>query len=307
MRILFAGTPEFALPSLDALAASAHELIGVFTQPDRPAGRGRKLTASPVKARAMSLGLPVFQPETLRDETVQKQIAELQPDLMVVVAYGLLLPQSVLDIPPKGCINVHASLLPRWRGAAPIARAIQAGDAETGVTIMRMARGLDTGDMLLSRDCEITAEATAGSLHDQISDMGANLLVTALAGIQNESLTASPQNSEHATYAKLLDKAEAEVDWSQPAQTIARNIRAFNPWPVAHTGLGDQRLRLWRARLISGGTGKPGEIVAVGDQGIDVATGQGSLRITELQWPGKKAMPAADAARGRNLVGQRFG
>jgi len=307
MRILFAGTPEFALPSLDALAASAHELIGVFTQPDRPAGRGRKLTASPVKARAMSLGLPVFQPETLRDETVQKQIAELQPDLMVVVAYGLLLPQSVLDIPPKGCINVHASLLPRWRGAAPIARAIQAGDAETGVTIMRMARGLDTGDMLLSRDCEITAEATAGSLHDQISDMGANLLVTALAGIQNESLTASPQNSEHATYAKLLDKAEAEVDWSQPAQTIARNIRAFNPWPVAYTGLGDQRLRLWRARLISGGTGKPGEIVAVGDQGIDVATGQGSLRITELQWPGKKAIPAADAARGRNLVGQRFG
>ena len=307
MRILFAGTPEFALPSLDALAASAHELIGVFTQPDRPAGRGRKLTASPVKARAMSLGLPVFQPETLRDETVQKQIAELQPDLMVVVAYGLLLPQSVLDIPPKGCINVHASLLPRWRGAAPIARAIQAGDAETGVTIMRMARGLDTGDMLLSRDCEITAEATAGSLHDQISDMGANLLVTALAGIQNESLTASPQNSEHATYAKLLDKAEAEVDWSQPAQTIARNIRAFNPWPVAYTGLGDQRLRLWRARLISGGTGKPGEIVAVGDQGIDVATGQGSLRITELQWPGKKAIPAADAARRRNLVGQRFG
>ncbi len=307
MRILFAGTPEFALPSLNALAASAHDLIGVYTQPDRPAGRGRKLAASPVKTRALGLGLPVWQPETLKQKSVQQEIAALQLDLMVVVAYGLLLPQAVLDIPTHGCINVHASLLPRWRGAAPIARAIQAGDAETGVTIMRMARGLDTGDMLLSRDCEIGAQTTAGELHDEIAEMGADLLVPALTGIQNNALQATPQNDAQATYARRLDKSEAAIDWTESAQTIVRNIRAFNPWPVAHTDLGGQRVRLWHARLITGGQGAPGEILATGEQGIDVACGQGNLRITQMQWPGKKAMSATDAAHGRDLAGQHFG
>lgn len=311
MRILFAGTPEFALPSLDALAASAHELIGVFTQPDRPAGRGRKLTASPVKARALNLRVPVWQPETLRDVATQQEIAALKPDLMVVVAYGLLLPQKVLDIPTQGCINVHASLLPRWRGAAPIARAIQAGDAETGVTIMRMARGLDTGAMLLSRDCAIEPNTTAGELHDKIAAMGADLLNRTLLGLQNNSLQATPQKDEHATYAKRLDKSEAAIDWAQPAQSIVRNVRAFNPWPVAHTDLNGQRVRLWQAQLTRGApennAATPGEILGTNDHGIDVACGQGCLRITQMQWPGKKAMPAADAARGRNLVGVCFG
>lgn len=306
MRVLFAGTPEFALPSLDVLAASAHKVVGAFTQPDRPAGRGRRLAASPVKTRAQSLGLTVWQPETLRADSVQKQIAALQPDLMVVVAYGLLLPKAVLEMPTYGCINVHASLLPRWRGAAPIARAIQAGDAETGVTIMRMARGLDTGDMLLHRDCAIDADTTAGDLHDQLAQMGAGLLAQALAGIQAGTLKATPQDATHSTYARRLDKSEAALDWAQPAQILARNVRAFNPWPVAHTALGKHRIRIWRAQVARATGGQPGEIIAVNDHGIDVATGAGALRITELQWPGKKAMPAADAAHGRNLLGQRF-
>lgn len=305
MRILFAGTPKFALPSLDALASSAHKLIGVFTQPDRPAGRGRRLAAPPIKARAQSLGLPVYQPESLRNKTVQQQLTSLQPDLMVVVAYGLLLPQRVLDIPTYGCINVHASLLPRWRGAAPIARAIQAGDAETGVTIMRMARGLDTGDMLLQRDCAIDSQHTTGDLHDQLADMGADLLTKVLPSIEANNAKATPQDAEDATYARRLNKAEAALDWRQPAQTLARNVRAFNPWPVAHSALGDARIRIWRAQ-VARGSGEPGEIIHVGDQGIDVACGEGCLRITQLQWPGKKAMPAADAARGHSLLGQRF-
>lgn len=307
MRILFAGTPEFALPSLNILAAGPHELLGVFTQPDRPAGRGRKLAASPVKARATALGLPVWQPQTLRDAQVQQDIVALEPDLMVVVAYGLLLPKTVLDTPTHGCINVHASLLPRWRGAAPIARAIQAGDAETGVTIMRMARGLDTGDMLLQRDCPVDAQTTAGQLHDRIADMGAQLLERSLDGIESGGLKGTPQDPAQATYAHRLDKAEAEMDWTLPAQTLVRNVRAFNPWPVAHTALGESRLRIWQAQLIAGSAGSPGEILAAGDLGIDVATGQGGLRITQMQWPGKKAMPAADAARGRDLVGKSFG
>lgn len=311
MRILFAGTPDFAVPSLDCLAESAHEVVGVFTQPDRRAGRGRKLAAPPVKARATSLGLPVWQPETLRDPQARAQITALKPDLMVVVAYGLLLPQTVLDTPTHGCINVHASLLPRWRGAAPIARAIQAGDAETGITIMQMARGLDTGDMLLQCDTPIDATHTAGDLHDHLATLGASALQRVLNQLATGKLQATPQDPDQASYAHRLNKSEAAIDWNQPALTLARTVRAFNPWPVAHAGLGgDQRVRIWQAHFVPGTThpkGKPGQIMAAGDQGIDVATGQGHLRITQLQWPGKKVTTAADAARGRDLVGQSFG
>ncbi|MES1942621.1 methionyl-tRNA formyltransferase [Salinisphaera sp. PC39] len=308
MRIIFAGTPEFALPSLDALAASGHKLLGVLTQPDRPAGRGRRLAPSPVKRRAGSLGLPVWQPETLKNRALQDELAALRPDVMVVVAYGLLLPRAVLALPVHGCVNVHASLLPRWRGAAPIARAILAGDQETGVTIMRMNAGLDTGDILLQRDCPIDAEATAGDLHDRLAEQGATLLLEALNGLAAGRIAPVPQDDAEACYAPRLDKAEAAVDWTRPAEYLARAVRAFNPWPVAHADLDGQRVRIWRARVASGTVdAAPGTIVAAGGDGMDVATGRGQLRILELQWPGGRRIAAADAVHGRDLVGRRFG
>lgn len=308
MRILFAGTPEFALPALDAVIAGPHRLVGALTQPDRPAGRGRRSAESPVKRRARSLDVPVLQPETLKDKTVRAKIEALAPDVAVVAAYGLLLPRWLLELPAHGCINVHASLLPRWRGAAPIARAILAGDSETGVTIMQMARGMDTGDVLLQRDCPIEPGTTAGELHDTLAERGGELLGRALAELEAGRLRGVPQNDDEATYAPLLHKNEAHLDWSQPADALARAVRAFNPWPVAFAQLGDQRVRIWRAQVTSSADDAvPGTVLAAGGQGIDVAAGAGVLRLTEVQWPGKRRLPAGEAARGRDLVGVRFG
>lgn len=308
MRVLFAGTPEFAVPALDAVVAGPHQLVGVLTQPDRPAGRGRKLVQSPIKERAVALGVPVLQPDTLKHETGRTELAALAPDVAVVAAYGLLLPRWLLELPVHGCINVHASLLPRWRGAAPIARAIQAGDAKTGITIMQMARGLDTGDMLLQQERPIEAATTAGDLHDALAAQGAALLGQALADLETGRLTGTPQNDDQANYAALLDKREARLDWSQPAAVLARNVRAFNPWPVAFSELGDQRVRIWRAEAVSGGyDARPGAVIEAAESGIDVATGEDVLRLIEVQWPGKRRLPAAEAARGRDLVGARFG
>lgn len=309
MRVVFAGTPDFAVPTLDALAESGHELAGVLTQPDRAAGRGRRLRYSPVKARALELGLPVAQPETFKNNPDARQaLADWAPDVMVVVAYGLILPRRVLDVPTHGCLNVHASILPRWRGAAPIARAIEAGDAETGVTIMQMAAGLDTGDMLSVARVPITDTSTAGELHDQLAALGANALVDVLNQLP-DGVRGVPQDSGQATYARMLDKQEALIDWQDSAVAIARRIRAFAPWPVAHSPLAGDSVRFWQAKACETGTSPavPGEVVAADRRGIDIATGDGLLRVTELQLPGKRRMAAADAVNGREWVGERFG
>lgn len=307
MRIVFAGTPEFALPSLEAIVASDHELVGVLTQPDRRAGRGRQARPSPVKARALALDVPIEQPARVRgNAAVQDWLTACQADVLVVVAYGQILPAAVLETPRYGAINVHGSLLPRWRGAAPIARAIQAGDEESGVTIMQMAAGLDTGDMLAKRRTPITATTTAGALHDCLAKQGAEALRTVLDGMP-DGLNPEPQDEAQACYARRLDKAEAAVDWQQSAVEIARLIRAFSPWPVAHAGLAGQRLRLWQAEAeAAAGQAPPGTVVAAGQSGLDVATGDGVLRITELQLPGKRRMAAADAANGRDWMGTRL-
>jgi methionyl-tRNA formyltransferase len=325
-RIVFAGTPEFAVPSLTALIHAGHQVVAVYTQPDRPSGRGRKLTSSPVKQAAVAFGLPVMQPETLRDPAAQATLRALQPDLMVVVAYGLLLPPGVLETPGLGCVNVHASLLPRWRGAAPIQRAIRAGDAETGVTIMRMERGLDTGPMYLTRVTPIAARETAGSLHDRLCILGAEALMEAMPGILSGSLQPSPQDDAQANYASKLNKDEALIDWSVPATTIDRQIRAFDPWPVAETHLDGATLRVWAAESVAGplgpgspprntapkraaevGAPAPGMIVATSKAGIDVATGDGLLRITCVQLPGKRPIAAAQLLNARSLAGHTLG
>ena len=312
LRVVFAGTPEFALPTLQAIIDGPHELVGVLTQPDRPAGRGRKLKPSPVKARALELGVPIQQPEALkRNEAAIAELAALQADVLVVVAYGLILPRKVLALPAYGCINVHASLLPRWRGAAPIARAIEAGDTETGITIMQMAAGLDTGPMLAIERLAIAEDATAGDLHDQLAAMGG----TALAGVLNrlrEGMLATPQDDAHANYASMLDKAEAAIDWQLPAPHIARSIRAFAPWPVAYAPLSDtdsgEVVRFWQASAIedTGAQSTPGTVLGASRDGIDIATGSGTLRVTEIQLPGKRRMSGADAANGRTWKGLRF-
>lgn len=307
MNIVFAGTPEFALPCLDAIASSEHSLVGVLTQPDRPAGRGRRLAASPIKQRALELGVPVQQPESLKNADAFAALAALEPDLMVVVAYGLLLPKKVLALPPHGCINVHASLLPRWRGAAPIARAIQAGDRETGVTLMQMAAGLDTGPMLVRRGAPIGPDTTAGALHDTLAELGAEELAALLDKVP-DGVHAEPQDDAQACYAHRLEKSEAAIDWQDSADEIARSVRAFAPWPVAHARLDEQPVRFWRAASAPvGGTGfAPGTVIAASSKGIDIATGDGALRVQELQLPGKKRMDAAAAVNGRDWVGRRF-
>lgn len=307
LRILFAGTPDFSVPAFRALLDSGHELIGVYTQPDRPAGRGRKLAPSPVKAVAKIAGVPVYQPASLKGEAEQQALARLRPDLMIVVAYGLLLPEPVLAAPRLGCVNIHASLLPRWRGAAPIQRAVLAGDAETGVCIMQMAKGLDTGPVYLERRTPIEPDEPAGDLHDRLALLGAEALLAALPGIADGSLAAQPQDDALATYAHKLDKAEALIDWSEPAEAIARRVRAFNPWPVAHTRFEDANLRLWQAEAISGVGANPGTVMSATRQGIDVSTGQGLLRITELQLPGKKATTAADFINAHAIQGVTLG
>lgn len=295
MKIVFAGTPEFAVPALRAAAGKA-EVVAVYTQPDRPSGRGRVLTPSPVKRAAQDMGFPVMQPDTLRAAEVQEALRALKPDLMVVVAYGLLLPQAVLDIPVDGCWNVHASLLPRWRGAAPIQRAIEAGDTETGVCLMRMEKGLDTGPVLLEQRTPIGEQETGGELHDRLAALGAQVLADGLGllrvGIQP---VARAQPAEGVTYARKLDKAEARLDWREAAPVLANRVRAFNPWPMAEADVAGERLRLHAAvALPLAHDAAPGTLLAAGRQGIDVACGEGALRIRTLQRAGGKAITAAD-------------
>ncbi|WP_414488784.1 methionyl-tRNA formyltransferase [Stenotrophomonas maltophilia] len=300
MRIVFAGTPEFAVSSLRA-AARHHEVVAVYTQPDRPAGRGRGLAPSPVKLEAVARGIPVYQPESLKGEAAQQQLRELQPDLMVVVAYGLILPKAVLAIPTHGCWNVHASLLPRWRGDAPIQRAIQAGDAKTGVCLMQMEAGLDTGPVLLHQELPIAATDTGGQLHDKLAELGAQVLSDGLgllrAGIKP---IARPQPEQGVTYAHKLDKAEARLDWAQDAGALARTVRAFNPWPIAEATLAGERVRIHGAVALEADHGQaPGTVLAAGRDGIDIACGQGALRLRVLQREGGKAITAADYLNAR--------
>lgn len=300
MRIVFAGTPEFAVASLRA-AARHHEVVAVYTQPDRPAGRGRGLAPSPVKLEAIARGIPVLQPESLKDEAAQQQLRDLQPDLMVVVAYGLILPKAVLAIPTHGCWNVHASLLPRWRGAAPIQRAIQTGDAETGVCLMQMEAGLDTGPVLLRQHTPIQPGELGGQLHDRLAEMGAQVLADGL-GLLRAGLKpiAQPQPEAGVTYAHKLDKAEARLDWSADAVALERTVRAFNPWPIAEASLAGERVRIHGAVALADNQGQaPGTLLAAGREGIDIACGQGALRLRVLQREGGKAITAADYLNAR--------
>jgi methionyl-tRNA formyltransferase len=308
MKIVFAGTPEFSVPVLQVLLDSPHEVTAVYTQPDRPAGRGRQLRASPVKALALAHGIPVQQPASLKGMEEQQALAALRPDLLVVVAYGLLLPQAVLDIPVRGCVNVHASLLPRWRGAAPIQRAILAGDRETGVTLMQMEAGLDTGPMLARAACPIDDEDTGSRLHDRLSAMGAELLAAHLEAILAGGLRPEPQDDALATYARKLDKAEATLDWGRGALELDRQVRAFNAWPVAQTRYRGQVLRVWRSRPGTGDSGSPpGTVLSAGGDGIAVACGAGVLRLLEVQMPGKRPMAVADFLNAHEVSGVRLG
>lgn len=296
------------MPALQALVDSPHEVVAVYTQPDRPAGRGRKLSPSPVKQYAQEQGIPVEQPRTLRDEAAQATLTRWQADLMVVVAYGLILPQAVLDIPDRGCINIHASLLPRWRGAAPIQRAILAGDRQTGVCIMQMDAGLDTGAVIACQSTDIGDHETAGQLHDRLAHLGARLLIQSLADLAAGQATTTPQTEQGVSYAHKLEKAEAELDWSAPAGEIYNKIRAFNPWPVAQTHFEGQVLRIWQAQLVADNTQQPpGSVIDTDRGGIDVATGDGVLRILTLQRAGKKPVAAQDFINAYELHGKRFG
>ncbi|MDH5600057.1 MAG: methionyl-tRNA formyltransferase [Gammaproteobacteria bacterium] len=298
LRIIFAGTPDFAAISLMALIESEHEVVAVYSQPDRPAGRGRKLRASPVKEVALKYNIPVYQPEKLKDIDAQEELRSLNADVMVVAAYGLLLPQAVLDIPKFGCLNIHASLLPRWRGAAPIQRAIAAGDKESGISIMQMNAGLDTGDILQLSSCPITEQDNGGSLHDKLAEIGASAILETLNNVANHSLNPVVQDDALATYAHKLDKKEAQINWQNSAVEIERLVRAFNPWPVAYTRHEDKTLRIWQAKVIELNSPtktnyKPGTVVSCDKKGIDVICGEGILRILNLQPSGSKAMDVA--------------
>lgn len=300
LRIIFAGTPDFAARHLDALLTSSHQVVGVFTQPDRPAGRGNKLTPSPVKVLAEQHGLPVLQPKSLRPAENQHLVADLQADIMVVVAYGLILPQAVLDMPRMGCINVHGSLLPRWRGAAPIQRALWAGDAETGVTIMQMDAGLDTGAMLHKLTCPIGMQDTSASLYDRLAQLGPQGMLSTLAALAQGSAVADAQDDSQATYAEKLSKEEAQLDWSLSAAQLERCIRAFNPWPISYFMIEDQPVKVWKASVLdSAHQAQPGTILKADKQGIQVATAQGVLNMLELQPAGKKAMSVQDLLNSR--------
>lgn len=311
MRIVFAGTPEFAVPTLQALLQSEHEIIAVYTQPDKPAGRGQKLHASPIKQLALAHNIPVYQPKTLRDENAQAELRALNPELMIVVAYGLILPLVVLTTPTFGCINVHASLLPRWRGAAPIQRAILAGDKQTGITIMQMDEGLDTGAMLKKVTCEITTTDTSEMLSHKLSTLGGEALLAALNDLQNNNLQPETQNNDLANYAKKIIKTEAEINWQLSATEIDCMVRGYNPWPVAYTFFHDQMLRIWQAEIINeNSAAAPGTIVHADKHGIDVATGNGVLRILQMQLPNSRCMPVADILNSKAawfVVGTRLG
>lgn len=302
LRVVFAGTPEFAVPCLNACVATPDvELVAVYSQPDRPAGRGKQLSASPVKQRALQLGLPVQQPPSLKDAEAQRNLAELRPDLLVVVAYGLILPRAVLAIPPRGCWNVHGSALPRWRGAAPIQRAIEAGDALTGVDLMAMEAGLDTGPVLLSRRTEIASDDTGGSLHDRLMALGAEVLGEGLRRLLDGTLPAAVTQAEAGvSYAHKLDKAEATLDWALSAQQLERKVRAFWPWPVAQADLAGEMVQVLASRAIEAvAAGVPGTIVGTGREGIDVRCGTGVLRIIRLKRAGGRELSAWDYLNGR--------
>jgi len=302
---VFAGTPEFALPCLDACLRASVDVVAVYTQPDRPAGRGRKLLASPVKRRALEEGIAVEQPLTLKDPAAQQTLRDYAPDLMVVVAYGLILPKRVLAVPRLGCWNVHASSLPRWRGAAPIQRAILAGDAETGVDLMQMEAGLDTGPVLLERRTPIAVDETGGSLHDRLAALGADVLAEGLArAAAGETLPARPQPDAGTTYAHKIEKAEARLDWNEPAVALARKVRAFDPWPVAEAEVQGERLRIWSAEALDGPAhAQPGTIVGSSRDTLDVATGDGVLRIREVQRDGGRRVSVRDWYNARREPG----
>ena len=303
MKIIYAGTPDFAVPALQALINSEHDVMAVYTQPDRPAGRGRKVQFGPVKQLAVDAGIPLEQPLSLKDEDAQKTLQAYQADVMVVAAYGLMLPQSVLDMPVYGCLNIHGSLLPRWRGAAPIQRAIQAGDAETGVTIMQMALGLDTGDMLYKTVCPINAEDTGQTIHDRLANDGAEAILYVLGQIESNTLSPEKQDEGLTCYAHKLSKQEAEIDWSQSARQIDQTIRAFNPWPVAYTHFNGKPLRLFMSSVYDEASSQPaGTVIDESADGIKIATGEGVLNLRRLQLPGKKAMDVADFLNGRSLL-----
>jgi len=317
LRVAFAGTPEFAVPALRALADSSHTLVGVLTQPDRPAGRGRELKKSPVKQVALELGLPLAQPPQLKSVEQRAPLVQWASDVLIVVAYGLLLPPAALTVPRLGCLNIHASLLPRWRGAAPIQWAILAGDSATGVTIMQLDRGLDTGPLLAQRRVMIAEGIDAAQLQAQLSRQGAALLLETLDALEAGRARAEPQPGEGATYARKIDKREARIDWTASAEAIARQVRAFNPWPVAETIWRDQRLRIWQAHVaqprapalpaVAAAVGaSPGDVIGGTQDGIEVLCGQGVLAATRLQLEGRRALPAGEFIRGLSLTGARF-
>jgi methionyl-tRNA formyltransferase len=328
LRVAFAGTPDFAVPALEALLGSGHSVVGVLTQPDRPKGRGRQLAASPIKVAALAHGVPVSQPQSLKGEADRADLAAWCPDVLVVVAYGLILPRAALTLPPLGCINIHASLLPRWRGAAPIQRAILAGDRDTGVTIMLMDVGLDTGPMLLQKQVPIAANDTGGSLHDRLAVLGASALLEGLDRYAAGTIEAVPQPSEGVTYAAKIDKAEGLIDWRRDALELERQVRAFNPWPVAETRLEGEQLRVFGASTLEAVAGQvagelhdlggsagdrgrnapePGTIVAIRDNSLVVQCGRGCLALHQVQRPGRRAVAARDFAHGVHLIGRRLG
>lgn len=295
MNIVFAGTPDFACPTLAALLASEHKVVAVYTQPDRPAGRGRKLQPSPVKLMAEAANIPVFQPASLRDPAEVEMLKALQPDVMVVAAYGLLLPETVLNTPTHGCLNVHASLLPRWRGAAPVQHALLHGDKETGVTIMQMERGLDTGPMLHKVSCAISNDDNAGTITQKLAELGAQAMLEVLSALPQMLANAVVQDDSQATHAGKIVKADAQLDWQLPANTLVKMVRAYNPWPMAFTFLADQRLRIAQASVVPlTESVTPGTIVQVSSDGVDVATRQYLLRIKQCQLPGGKMLAVAD-------------
>lgn len=303
LRIIFAGTPEFASAHLQAILDSQHQVIAVYTQPDRPAGRGQKLMPSPVKSLALEHNIPVFQPKSLRNEDAQKELASLDADLMVVVAYGLILPQAVLDTPTLGCINVHGSILPRWRGAAPIQRAIEAGDTESGVTIMQMDAGLDTGDMLLKAFCPIHPTDTASNLHDRLIEVGQPALIQSLDDIAGGNIHPEKQDDKLANYAHKMSKEEARLDWQKSAQALDQQIRAFNPWPVAITALDDTNIRVWEATALEeSSTEEPGTLIKADKDGLDIACREGTLRIKRLQLAGSRAMTVQELLNSKKAM-----
>ena len=319
LRIVFAGTPEFALPALDALAASSHRLVGVLTQPDRPAGRGRALRASPVKQRALELGLPLAQPRRFEDEAALAPLRAWQGELMVVVAYGLILPRSVLELPRLGCLNIHASLLPRWRGAAPIQRAILAGDTESGVTIMQLDAGLDTGAILAQQAVAIGAEVTSATLLQQLARSGAQLLLEVIASLEAGTARPRPQPAAGVTYAAKLGKSAALIDWTKPVDQIARQVRACNPWPVAETSMAGAQLRIWQAEALATPANAPdaeaeqravpppGTVLGLEGGRLLVACGAGVLAIEQLQSAGRRVVRAADFAHSHAIDALKFG